>query len=48
MYGGSGETFGKQWGPGDVVGVFLDLVDHTISKPSKVFSYHDCLFLLIL
>uniref|UniRef100_A0A336KLC6 CSON012070 protein n=1 Tax=Culicoides sonorensis TaxID=179676 RepID=A0A336KLC6_CULSO len=31
VYGGSGETFGKQWGPGDVVGVFLDLVDHTIS-----------------
>lgn len=32
MYGGSAESFGKQWGPGDVVGVFLDLVDHTISK----------------
>lgn len=32
MYAGSTESFGKQWGPGDVVGVFLDLVDHTISK----------------
>ncbi|XP_037033206.1 ryanodine receptor isoform X4 [Bradysia coprophila] len=31
VYGGSTESFGKQWGPGDVVGVFLDLVDHTIS-----------------
>lgn len=30
--GGATESFGKQWGPGDVVGVFLDLVDHTISK----------------
>ncbi|XP_055693636.1 ryanodine receptor [Lutzomyia longipalpis] len=29
--GGSTESFGKQWVPGDVVGVFLDLVDHTIS-----------------
>ncbi|XP_037915514.1 ryanodine receptor isoform X7 [Hermetia illucens] len=29
--GGATESFGKQWGPGDVVGVFLDLVDHTIS-----------------
>lgn len=32
VYAGSTESFGKQWGPGDVVGVFLDLVDHTISK----------------
>lgn len=32
VYGGSSESFGKQWVPGDVVGVFLDLVDHTISK----------------
>lgn len=32
MYASSTESFGKQWVPGDVVGVFLDLVDHTISK----------------
>jgi ryanodine receptor 2 len=32
LFGGSAESFGKQWGPGDIVGVFLDLVDHTISK----------------
>lgn len=32
VYAGSAESFGKQWVPGDVVGVFLDLVDHTISK----------------
>lgn len=32
VFGGAGETFGKQWVVGDVVGVFLDLVDHTISK----------------
>lgn len=32
MSGGAAESFGKQWGPGDIVGVFLDLVDHTISK----------------
>lgn len=32
MYAGSTESFGKQWVPGDVVGGFLDLVDHTISK----------------
>lgn len=30
--GGGAESFGKQWQPGDIVGVFLDLVDHTISK----------------
>lgn len=36
MYAASAESFGKQWGPGDVVGVFLDLVDHTISKIKKV------------
>lgn len=35
MYAGSVESFGKQWVPGDVVGVFLDLVDHTISKTVK-------------
>lgn len=32
MSGGATESFGKQWVPGDIVGVFLDLVDHTISK----------------
>lgn len=32
MYLGSAESFGKQWQVGDVVGVFLDLIDHTISK----------------
>ncbi|XP_044016394.1 ryanodine receptor isoform X3 [Aphidius gifuensis] len=31
VYSGTGETFGKQWQIGDVVGVFLDLIDHTIS-----------------
>lgn len=34
MSGGATESFGKQWVPGDIVGVFLDLVDHTISKSS--------------
>ncbi len=29
---GSCESYGKQWEVGDCVGVFLDLVDHTISK----------------
>lgn len=37
MYASSTESFGKQWVPGDVVGVFLDLVDHTISKINKQF-----------
>lgn len=32
MYSNSAESFGKQWQVGDVVGVFLDLIDHTISK----------------
>lgn len=32
MYSNSAESFGKQWQIGDVVGVFLDLIDHTISK----------------
>lgn len=32
MYSGSTESFGKQWSVGDVVGVFLDLIDKTISK----------------
>ncbi|KQS70834.1 uncharacterized protein Dere_GG23389, isoform B [Drosophila erecta] len=31
VYGGVSESFGKQCGPGDIVGVFLDLADHTIS-----------------
>lgn len=35
MYAGSTESFGKQWQPTDVVGVFLDMVDHTISKAEK-------------
>ena len=26
------ESYGKQWAVGDCVGVFLDMVDHTISK----------------
>ena len=29
---GSGESFGKQWAVGDCVGVFLDLIDRTLSK----------------
>lgn len=32
MYCNTAESFGKQWQVGDVVGVFLDLIDHTISK----------------
>lgn len=32
VYSGTAETFGKQWQVGDVVGVFLDLIDRTISK----------------
>ncbi|XP_038217173.1 ryanodine receptor isoform X36 [Zerene cesonia] len=31
VYSGSMESFGKQWAVGDVVGVFLDLIDKTIS-----------------
>ncbi|XP_034937910.1 ryanodine receptor isoform X2 [Chelonus insularis] len=31
VYSGTAETFGKQWQVGDVVGVFLDLIDRTIS-----------------
>lgn len=31
VYVGTAESFGKQWQVGDVVGVFLDLIDHTIS-----------------
>ena len=29
---GGCESYGKQWNVGDVAGVFLDLVDRTISK----------------
>ena len=29
---GASESYGRQWAVGDCVGVFLDLVDHTISK----------------
>ncbi|KAL3284793.1 hypothetical protein HHI36_018934 [Cryptolaemus montrouzieri] len=31
VYSNAAESFGKQWQVGDVVGVFLDLIDHTIS-----------------
>ncbi|CAG9853862.1 unnamed protein product [Phyllotreta striolata] len=31
VYSNTAESFGKQWQVGDVVGVFLDLIDHTIS-----------------
>jgi len=31
IYMGTAESFGRQWQVGDVVGVFLDLMDHTIS-----------------
>ncbi|XP_014216363.1 ryanodine receptor-like [Copidosoma floridanum] len=31
VYSGTAEAFGKQWQLGDVVGVFLDLIDRTIS-----------------
>lgn len=43
VYSGTAESFGKQWQVGDVVGVFLDLIDRTISKAeslSKRFSCH--------
>ena len=35
LYCGTAESFGKQWQVGDVVGVFLDLIDRTISKSGK-------------
>ena len=35
IHGGVVETYGKYWQPGDVVGVFLDLTDRTISKLEK-------------
>lgn len=34
-FGGAAESFGKQWVVGDVVGVFLDLIDRTISKSNQ-------------
>lgn len=37
---GTGESFGKQWTAGDCVGVFLDLVDRTISKYSRFCFKH--------
>lgn len=40
MFAGSTESFGKQWVPGDVVGVFLDLVDHNISKIGLSIVFH--------
>ena len=36
MYMGTGESFGKQWQEGDVIGVLLDLIDKTISKLSNL------------
>lgn len=42
MYCGSVESFGRQWQVNDVVGVFLDLMDRTISK-----DYHFCCSLFI-
>lgn len=36
MYCNSAESFGKQWQIGDVVGAFLDLIDHTISKMKRL------------
>ena len=38
VYSGTAETFGKQWQVGDVVGVFLDLIDRTISKTANLSS----------
>ena len=35
LFCGTTESFGKQWQVGDVVGVFLDLIDRTISKSGK-------------
>lgn len=32
LYGGGSENFGKQFRESDVIGVFLDLIDKTISK----------------
>jgi len=41
VYSNSAESFGKQWQVGDVVGVFLDLIDHTISKSLTVLTLLD-------
>jgi hypothetical protein len=40
VFGGGSESFGKVWAIGDIVGVFLDLVDHTISKNFLQFYFH--------
>ena len=32
LHGGYCDSYGKRWQPGDVVGVFLDIPNHTISK----------------
>lgn len=46
VYSNTAESFGKQWQVGDVVGVFLDLIDHTISKDFDLafFTYVAFLF----
>lgn len=49
VYSGTAETFGKTWQVGDVVGVFLDLIDRTISKTeflSERFSCHFKLYMI--
>jgi hypothetical protein len=43
VFGGGSESFGKQLVPGDIVGVFLDLVDHTISKDFSLTIFHTSL-----
>lgn len=40
MYAGTSESFGRQWQVGDVVGVFLDLLDRTISKQLEYLLYN--------
>lgn len=45
VYSNTAESFGKQWQVGDVVGVFLDLIDHTISKNFDLASVLLLLFL---
>lgn len=40
MSSGTAEAFGKQWQVGDVVGVFLDLIDKTISKRQSFDSFY--------
>lgn len=42
VYSGTAETFGKQWQVGDVVGVFLDLIDRTISKTEFLGESFSC------